>query len=357
MDSGAIKKLADILVNYSTKVKKGDRVLIAGSDLARPLVEEIYRQVMKNGGHPLVNLQFGSLNRIFYEEASEDQLDYLNPSVDAIYRNSDVLINIMSSENTRALTGVDPKAQQRYGKTMYPLQKLMLEGGIRWNVTLFPTQALAQDAGMSLDDYADFVFGATNIDWASAQAMMQKIKAVFDAGDQVQLVGKDTDLTFSIKARPGIVAGGEVNMPDGEVFYSPIEQTVSGHVYYEYPAIYGGREVSGIRLTFKEGRIVEATADKGQEFLLSMLDTDEGSRFLGEFGIGCNYGIQKFTRNILFDEKIGGTIHLAVGESFKESNGTNHSALHWDMVKEMREGGEIYLDGKLVQKNGKFLFL
>ena len=357
MDSAAIRKLAETLVEYSTEVKKGQRVLIQGTDLARPLVEEIYRLALRRGAYPTANLQFGSLNRIFFTEASDEQLDYLNPIQDFTTRNSDVLINILSSENTRALTGVDPSRQQRFQKTMYPLQKYIMEGNVRWCVAPFPTQAQAQDAGMSLDEYADFVFGATLIDWPATVAMMGKIKSVFDAGDQVRLVGKETDLTFSIKGRPGIVDDGKYNMPGGEVFYAPLEKTVNGRILYEYPAIFGGREVSGIRLTFRDGKVVEATAERGQDFLNKMLDTDAGARYLGEFGIGTNFGIQKFTKNTLLDEKIGGTVHLAVGRAYDEGGGTNESALHWDMVKEMREGGEIYLDGALVQKDGKFLFL
>lgn len=357
LDSQAVKTLAETLVHYSTQVKKGDRVLIQGTELARPLVEEVYREVVRAGGYPTANLQFGSLSRIFLTEASEEQLDQLNPILDFTYRNSDVIINILSSENTRALTGVDPARQQRLQKTMHPLQKYIMEAKVRWCVTAFPTPAQAQDAGMSLDEYADFIFGATNIDWPATVAMMKKVKDVFDAGDQVRLVGKETDLTFSVKGRPGIVDNGKYNMPGGEVFYAPLEKTVNGHIFYEYPAVYGGREVSGIRLTFRDGRVVEATADKGKDFLSEMLNTDEGARYLGEFGIGTNYGIARFTKNILFDEKMGGTIHLAVGRAYGEGGGTNESAIHWDMVKEMRQDGEIHLDGRLVQKDGKFLFL
>lgn len=357
MDSAATKRLADILVNYSTQVKKGDRVLIAGTELARPIIEEVYRLVVRNGGYPMLNIQFGSLSRIFLKEASEEQLDDLNPIYDFTFRNSDVLIDFNSSENTRSLTDVDPARQQRRQKAFEPLQEYLMQDKIRWCATLFPTQALAQDAGMSLEEYADFVFRATNIDWPATVGMMEKVKSVLDAGDQIRLVGKDTDLTFSIKGRPGIVDEGRHNMPGGEVFYAPVHQTVNGHVYYEYPAIYGGREVDGIRLTFEDGKAVDAKAEKGQDFLDKMLDTDEGARYLGEFGIGTNYGIQRFTRSILFDEKIGGTIHLALGRAYGEEPELNKSAIHWDMVKEMRQGGEIYLDGKLVQKDGKFLFL
>jgi len=357
VDSAAIARLADILVNYSTEVKKGDRVLIQGTELARPLIEEVYRLVLRNGGYPTVRLDVDSLAEAFFREAPETHLDRLDPIVDFVFRHSDVLINIRSSENTRSLTSVDPARQQRWQRTMAPLQSYIMEGRTRWCVTAFPTQALAQDAGMSLEEYANFVFGATNIDWPATVSMMQKVKAVFDSGQQVRLVGTDTDLTFSIQGRPGIVSDGKRNMPSGEVFYAPLEKTVNGRVYYEYPAIHDGREVSGIRLTFRDGRVVEAEADTGREFLQEMLDTDDGARYLGEFGIGTNFGIQKFTKNILFDEKIGGTIHLALGQAYTEGGGTNKSAIHWDMVKEMRQGGEVYLDGALVQKDGRFLFL
>lgn len=385
-----VRQLADIIVNYSTKVKAGDHVLIRSTPLARPLIEELYRLIVRNGAHPVLQLSFDSLGPIFYEEASDEQLDYLSPITKFITENVDVMISIRAPENAREMTGVDPAKMRRTSVAARPLNEHIMGGGVRWIVCNYPTPSLAQEADMSLREYADFLFGATNIDWQSASQTMHKIKERFDRADVVRIVGKETDLTFSIKGRPGIVCDGEFNMPDGEVFYAPVENRTNGTIYFEWPAIYGGREVQGIRLTFKDGRVVEASAEQGEELLLQLLDSDEGARVLGEFGIGCNFGITRQTKDILFDEKIGGTIHLAVGSGYPESGSQNKSAIHWDMVKDLRggatvtsgsttapddssaaasstpspdattgasTGGEIYLDGELVQKDGRFLFL
>lgn len=352
-----VEQLADILVNYSTRVGKGDHVLIQSTPLARPLIEAVYRRVVQNGAYPTLHMGFGSLNRIFFEAASDEQLDYLNPIRRYAVEQSNVLINIHAPENSRELTGIDPVKLQRLSRTNQPLQEHIMSNGVRWVICNFPTPSLAQDADLSLEDYADFLFRATNIDWEAASARMHRIKERFDAADEVRIVGPDTDISFSIKGRPGVVADGRHNMPDGEVFYAPHEATTSGTISFELPAIYGGREVQGVRLTFQDGRVVEATAAKGEELLHKLLDTDEGARFLGEFGIGCNYGIARYSRDILFDEKIGGTIHLALGRAYPECEGTNQSAIHWDMVKDLRQGGRLYLDGQLVQEDGRFLFL
>lgn len=352
-----IETLADILVNYSTRVQKGDHVLIRSTPLARPLIEAVYRLVVRNGGYPVVQLSFESLSEIFYAEASDEQLDYLNPISRFAVENAQVIISIDAPENARTLTGVDPAKVRRVSLANRPLQEHIMKGGVRWVVCNFPTPSLAQEADMSLAAYADFLFGATNIDWQAASDMMHLVKERFDRAKEVRIVGPQTDLRFSIEGRPGIVCDGRNNMPDGEVFYAPIEDSVEGTIYYELPAIYMGREVNGIRLTFKNGRVVDASAARGEALLHQLLDTDEGARRLGEFGIGCNYGINRYSKDILFDEKIGGTVHLALGASYPESGGVNQSAIHWDMVKDLREGGELYLDGELVQKDGRFLFL
>lgn len=352
-----VRHLADIIVNYSTEVKAGDHVIIRSTPLARPLVEEVYRLVVRKGAHPTVQLSFDSLAAIYFEEASDEHLDYLNPIAKFITETADVMISIHSPENARELTGADPAKVRRTRIASRPLQEHIMEAGVRWLVCNYPTPSLAQEANMSLASYAEFVFGATNLDWRSASTMMHRIKERFDAADEVRIVGPETDLTFRIKDRPGIVCDGKFNMPDGEVFYAPVEDSANGTICYEWPAIYMGREVNGIRLTFRDGRVVEATADQGEALLHQLLDSDDGARRLGEFGIGCNFGITRHTKDILFDEKIGGTVHLALGSAYPESGGTNKSAVHWDMVKDLRQGGELYLDGELVQKDGRFLFL
>lgn len=356
MDS-RVQRLADIIVNYSTEVKRGDHVVIRSSPAARPLIEAIYRLVVRHGGHPTIQLSFDSLSRIFYEEASDHQLDYLNPIQKFTTENADVLISIIAPENARELTHIDAAKIRRARIANRPLQEHIMNNGVRWLVCNYPTASLAQEANMPGDAYADFLFNATNIDWSSASAMMHRVKERFDAANEVRIVGTETNLTFRIKDRPGIVCDGKFNMPDGEVFYAPIEDSVNGTIFYELPAIYMGREVSGVRLTFRDGIVTEAEAAHGEELLHQLLDSDDGARRLGEFGIGCNYGITQHTRDILFDEKIGGTVHLALGSAYPESDGTNQSAIHWDMVKDLRHDGKLYLDGELVQKDGRFSFL
>lgn len=350
-----ITRLAEILVDYSVGVKPGDKVQIRGETPARPLVEEVFRLVVRRGGIPMVQLSFPTLQRIYFEEASPELLSTIPPAQEFMANEADALISIRAPENTRELQHVEPAKLQQWARTLRPAQERIMSGGVRWVVCNYPTLALAQEAEMSLDAYASFLFGATNIDWQSLVTDMERVKACFDAADEVRVVGEGTDLTFRLADRKGIVADGKHNMPDGEVFYAPLEKTTSGTVYFEFPAVRSGRQVSGIRLEFEEGRVVRASADAGLDFLEESLNIDEGARYLGEFGIGCNYQIERFTKDTLFDEKIGGTIHLALGRAYTECGGTNQSALHWDLVKDLRNGGRLYADGRLVQENGRFL--
>ena len=348
-----VTELANILVDYSCKVRKGDKVLIAGGVPARPLINECYKKIIQKGAYPSIRINFPETNKILFDNGSDDQIGYKDPVKKFQYEDLDAIINISAPENVKIFSNVPPEKQVIMTKANKEILDIIMKKN--WVTVNFPTEALAQEAGMSLEEYEDFVYNATNIDWEKAKQEMEKIKKIFDAGKQVRILGRDTELTFSIQGRNGIVCAGENNMPDGEVFYSPVEDSVNGQIYYEFPAIFQGREVEGIRLTFNKGKIVEAIASKNQDFLHAILDTDEGSRFLGEFGIGTNYGITKYTKDILFDEKIGGTIHLAAGQSYEDSGGKNISAVHWDMVKDLRAHGQIFLDGKLVQQNGVFL--
>lgn len=350
-----VKKLAGILVNHSLGVKKGDKVLItSSSELAKPLVLEVYREVMKKGGEPLLNIGFEEASEIYYKLATDAQLK--TPPKIAAYRakNIDCVVNIRASVNKKALSNVDPARLAMRSKVMSPISNIIVNTK-RWILCNYPTNALAQEADMSLEEYEKFLYGATNIDWKKVKKEELKLQKALDKASVVHIKGKDTDLTLGIKGRKSIPCYGNYNMPDGEVFMSPIENSAEGFIYYEMPAIYQGREVTGIRLRFKAGKVVEASADKNEAFLITMLDTDKGARFLGELGVGVNYGIKKFTSDILFDEKIGGTVHLAVGRSYEEAGGKNKSAVHWDMIKDLRKGGTLSLDGKVIQKNGKFL--
>lgn len=354
MPDGRVKKLATILVGHSLRVKRGETILISSSsELAKPLVLEVFREVVKAGAHPLVSIGFEETQPIFYEHASKAQLEHLPKTKLYEAKNIDGFVSIHAPLNKKSLSNVDPKKVGMRMKAMRPISKEIVNNK-RWVISNFPTNALAQEADMSLSEYEDFLYGATNVDWGKQKAFQKKLKRVVDKGKTVRIVGEDTDLTLSIKGRKGIMCCGECNMPDGEVFCSPVENSAEGSIYYEMPAIYGGREVTGVRLTFKKGKVVEATAEKNEKYLRAMLDTDRGARYLGELGIAVNYGIRKFSKDILFDEKIGGTVHLAVGASYEEAGGKNKSAVHWDMIKDLRRGGALYIDGRCVQRSGKF---
>ncbi len=355
MADARVVKLASILVRHSLGVKKGDTVLISSStELAKPLVLEVYREVLKAGGNPLTSIGLEETANIFYSEASKAQMGFFPKTRMYEAKNIDCFVNIRASANKRSLSTIDPGLISSRSKVLRPIGEEIVNNK-RWILCNFPTNALAQDADMSLAEYEDFVYGATNIDWKAVKKKEMSLKRALDKAKEVHIVGRETDLKIGIKGRKAIPCWGERNMPDGEVFLSPVENTAEGHIYYDMPAIYQGKEVLGVRLRFKAGKVVEASAEKNEDFLLAMLDTDKGGRYLGELGIGVNFGIKDFTKDILFDEKIGGTVHLAVGKSYVEAGGKNVSAIHWDMIKDLRKGGAIYLDGKMIQKNGKFL--
>ena len=355
MSDPRVKKLARILVHHSLGVKKNDTVLIASSsELAKPLVLEVYREVMEAGGIPSTSIAFEETANIFYSLASKDQVANFPKTKLYEAKNTDCFVNIRASVNKKSLSNIDPTVISARSKVLRPISEEIVNNK-RWILCNYPTNSLAQEADMSLGEYEDFLYNATNIDWNKVKQKEMKLKKALDKASEVRIVGRDTDLKLSIKGRKAIPCYGERNMPDGEVFLSPVEDSAEGHIYYEMPAIYQGREVLGIRLKFRGGKVVDASADKNEKFLITMLDTDKGARYLGELGVGVNYGIQKFTKDILFDEKIGGTVHLAVGRSYEEAGGKNISAVHWDMIKDLRTGGALYLDGKAIQKNGRFL--
>jgi aminopeptidase len=355
MSDARVRRLASILVRHSLRVKKGDTVTIASSsELAKPLVLEVFKEVMAAGGNPLTAIAFEETQNIFYASATREQVRSFPKTRLYEARNSDCFVNIRAPLNKKALSNADAALMAERSKVLRPISEEIVNSK-RWVLCNYPTNALAQEADMSLEEYEDFLYGATNIDWEKVRRAEEKLKRALDAASTVRITGRETDITLSIKGRKAIACCGERNMPDGEVFLSPVEDSAEGYIYYEMPAIYQGREVTGIRLRFRGGKVVEARSDKNEEFLNAMLSTDRGARFLGELGIGVNYGIRKFSKDILFDEKIGGTAHLAVGRSYKEAGGRNSSAIHWDMIKDLRQGGAIYLDGEPVQRNGRFL--
>ena len=355
-----LTRMAGVLIDYSTGVKKGDIVFIKGSSLAEPLIKELYRLTLERGGHPHIRVSLPGQPRLYYETASGEELRYLSPVSLYEARKADVYISISSASNTRSLSGIDPAKQAAHGITMKPVSETILRKS-RWTITLFPTEAYAQDADMSLPEFEDFVFKAVFADKSDPVGAWKKLAKMQDAliknlrgADEVRIVSSDTDLTLSVKGRTFVNSCGKHNMPSGEIFTGPVENSANGWISFSYPVCYGGREVDGVRLRFKDGKMIKAEARKNEAFLKSMLGMDRGARYLGEFAFATNRGIQKFTKSILFDEKIGGTIHLALGRSYPETGGKNKSALHWDMIKDLRKEGEIYVNGKLFMKKGRF---
>jgi aminopeptidase len=319
------------------------------------------RLVARRGAYalPRVPLEESLLPRepAWAAEAPEELLRELPPLERAFWEGIDADIVVLAPENTRAGSEVSPERQAMLREAMRPVIPRILSYEIKWVGCMYPTPAIAQDAGMTTAAFADFLYEACLRDWDAEAERMRRIADRFDAAEEVRIVGVDTDIAFSLAGRHGKVDAGDANMPAGEVFYSPVEDSANGVVTFgEYPGWYGGHQVHGIRFRFENGVIVEASAENDEDFLLATLDTDEGARRLGEFGIGCNEAIDRAYGNALFDEKIYGTIHLAIGAGFPLLGGTNESAVHWDIVKELRNGGEIWLDGELVQQNGEWQF-
>jgi aminopeptidase len=361
-----VEQLAEVLVNYSVAVRPGDRVALGGSVIATPMLEAVYARVLQAGGNPVLLLRLPNQEELFYRHASDAQLQHVPEFLKSVYETYDVLITIMGSTNTRALRNADPAKmvlqQRAHGGIVKTFMERHSNGSLRWVGTLFPTEAHAQDAEMSLSEYEDFVYGACLPDrsdpigyWKRFSAWQQKIVDWFQGKKRVHITGPETDLRFSIEGRRFINCDGKANMPDGEVFTGPVEDSMEGHVCYSYPAFYRGREVAGVRLWFEKGRVVKATAEKDEDYLLRTIDADEGARRVGEFAIGTNRGVTRFMKQTLFDEKIAGSFHMALGASIPESGGRNESSVHWDMVCDLRGGGEIRVDGELLHKDGKFV--
>jgi aminopeptidase len=358
-------KLADVLVNYSVEVKPKDWVIIQGDLLTAPMLEEVYRAVLRAGGHPNTLIGSTGLTEIFYKEANDDQLTWVSPLAKIPYYDADVLISLMGTSNTRNLTNVDPArismAQGARRDLSITYMKRSAEGTLRWVLSMFPNNANAQESEMSLSEYEDFVYGATFADkddpvaeWRKFHDRQQVVVDWLNGKKHLTAKGPHLDLSMSIEGRLFVNSDGQKNMPDGEVFTGPVEDSVNGWIEFTYPAIYLGREIEDVRLEFVDGKVVKASASKNEETLLSQLDIDAGARYVGEFAIGTNYGIQKFTKNMLFDEKLGGTIHMALGASIQETLGKNESAIHWDMLCDVKEDSEIRADGELFYKDGQF---
>lgn len=366
MKDPRIEKYAEVLLKYCIKLKKDQLLSIRATPLATPLIKELYKQSLLIGAHPYTRIIVDGLMEIYFKYSSERQLKFITPLQKYELEKTDALVSIMSSFNTKELSNVDPKKQAIAQKAAAPLMKKYMARAAKkeffWVGCLYPTAAAAQDAGMSLSDYEDFVFAACRLDkkdpvaeWKKLTKYNARIIRYLSRKKVIRIVAPDTDLTYNVAGRKWINCDGENNFPDGEVFTGPHEKSANGHIRFTFPAVYHGREVEDVRIEFKDGKAVKATADKGEKYLNAMLDMDRGARYVGELAIGTNFGIREFTRNTLFDEKIGGTVHMALGKAYPETGGKNESGLHWDMICDLRKGGSLFADGELFFKNGKFL--
>lgn len=361
-----LQRLAQTLIRYSLDMRKGDRLAILTQPAAAPLVREIVREALRAGGHPEIFVDLPGVGEIFYKEASDEQLTRIPTAIRLMAEEYETSLQILAQDNTKELNGVDPARiavqQHALADLVQTYMRRSAEGTHRWCVAMFPTNAYAQDAQMSLSDFEDFMYRACFLDdedpverWRELALQQERLVEWLKGKHAIHVQGQDTDLTLSIEGRNFINASGLRNFPDGEFFTSPVEDSAQGHIRFSFPASYGGRSVEDVRLRFEDGVVVEARAAQGQDYLDKMLGLDEGARRLGEFAFGNNRNVDRCTKNILFDEKMGGTIHLALGAGFQEVGGTNQSTLHWDMVCDLRTGSEIRVDGELFCKDGRFV--
>lgn len=360
-----VLKLAKVMTDYSLALKPGQQFVLRTSPLAQELNLAVYTEAIKAGAYVFVQQSIPGAEEAFYKYASDQQLDFVAPIRKLIFETFDASLYIEADDNTKALAGVDPQRMTRARKAgaeiLNTSMKRSAEGSYRWCVTLYPTPALAQEANMSLADYAEFVYAAGMLNepdpvafWKEEGRRQEKVIAWLAGHDEVVLKGDNIDLSLCIKDRRFEKSDGQYNFPDGEIFTGPVEDSVNGWVRFKYPGIFAGQEVEDIQLWFENGRVVKEQATRNQGLLTSLLNTDAGARVLGEWGIGTNYGITRFSKNMLFDEKMGGTIHLAVGHGYPETGSKNESGLHWDMLCDMADS-EIRVDGELFYKNGKFV--
>jgi len=361
-----VEKLAKVVTNYSLGVKEDNEVVILGEVVAEPLMLEMYKEMILKGAHPTLFPTFSHSKEVFFKYANDGQISHASYLLKKVFEKTDMIANILSGINTKQLSNVDPEKianEQRSRKEIYKIRmERETRGELKWNITAYPTNGMAQEASMSLGDYRDFVFKACHLDkddpvaeWQMISEVQQKYCDYLMKHDEFRFVGKDTDLSLSCKGRNWINSNGKKNFPDGEVFTGPVEKSVNGKIRFTYPLIYLGNEIEDVRLEFQEGEVVSFSARKGEGLLAKIIELDEGSKGVGEIALGTNYGIKRFTKNMLFDEKMGGTMHLALGRSIPESGGTNISSIHLDILKDMTEGGAVYADGEMFYKDGRFL--
>ncbi|MCL4302681.1 MAG: aminopeptidase [Anaerolineae bacterium] len=363
-----VEKMAEVIINYSTAVQPGERVLLRGtSPAAEPLIQALYQAALRAGGQAFTYMHLRDEDSLAIEATDNpDLLAAVNPMLKLMYETCQVIVRVEASENPRALSSYPSERQRARLKAGGAVMSIQMEregkGTLRRCTTQFPTQGYAQAAGMSLRQYQQFVFEACKVHladpvaaWQEVEQRQQRLVDYLAGKKHLHVRGQNIDLELSITGRQFLNANGKVNFPDGEIFTGPVEDSVNGWVNFTYPAYYQSNEVVGVRLVFENGLVTQATADKNESFLLNTLDTDPGARRLGEFAIGTNNDIQRFTGSILFDEKIGGTVHMAVGQGYPQTGSLNTSTVHWDMICDMRDGGEIWVDGELFYRNGEFL--
>lgn len=361
-----LSKLAKLLVNYSTGIKKDDIVFICADEVATPWVIEVAKEAIKLGAHVEYRLESEEVSEVKLKYANEEQLKQGNLIYETLLQKADVWLTAWGGRNTRSLSKVDPQkiklSQQGSSKWKSIYSQRCGDGSLRWCGTQYPTYSDAQEASMSISEYEDFVYEAGLLDkedpikeWKRISKEQERWIKYLNTKSDLHIVSDDTDIRVGIKERKWINCDGKENFPDGEIFTSPIENDINGYIKFSFPGIFMGKQIEGIKLEVKDGKIIKASAEKGEELLKELLETDKGSKFFGEVAIGTNYGIKEFTSNMLFDEKIGGTIHMAIGDSMPEAGGKNKSSLHWDMLCDMRSNGKIYADGEIFYENGKFL--
>jgi aminopeptidase len=361
-----LQRMARVLVHYSLNIKKGDRLAIMTGPQAAPLVREVVREALHAGAFPETFVILPGVQEILLKEGSDEQLSRIPAIQHMIFEEYETLLQLFSQENTKEMNGVDPArmaiVQQARREISHTYMQRAANGSLRWNIAMFPTQAHAQDAEMSLSDFEDFIYRACFLDdenpvarWQELSQQQERLINWLKGKRTVHLRGPDTDLTFSVDGRVFVNDDGHYNLPGGEFFTGPVEDSANGYIRYSFPASFAGRSVEDVRLRFEHGRVVEATAAQGQAYLDKMLGLDDGARRIGEFAFGNNRNVDRCTKNVLFDEKMGGTVHLALGASIPQTLGVNQSALHWDMVCDLRQGSEIRVDGELFSKDGQFV--
>ncbi|MDP1729040.1 MAG: aminopeptidase [archaeon] len=349
------QKLAKLLVNYSVFVKPNENIIISGNTEAEPLLLAIYKEVILAGAHPVLKIGLKESAPFFYKYAKKHQIEKYPEITELIINKSHKYIGVGSESNTRELTNCDSNKITARSKVTRKISDLICNNKPKMHrvSTSYPTTALAQEAEMSLNEYENFFYDSCLQDWKKLGKLMDKVKSKFKKNSKVHLIGKNIDLKMQVHGHLAKSDKGEENMPGGEIFMAPVRKSLNGKIKFDYPAIRDGKEVTDIELEFKEGQVINARASKNEDFLKSMLATDENSSYVGELGIGCNPKVNKFTKDLLFDEKIGGTIHLALGSAYKENGGGNDSAIHWDIVKDMKQA-KIIVDGKVIQENSNW---